>query len=47
MRQLFTTNTETNEHMIGINETLGYRVLGQPPAWDAGRPGSVVEAQAA
>ena len=30
VRQLFTTNTETNEHMIAINETLGYRVLGQP-----------------
>jgi GNAT superfamily N-acetyltransferase len=30
VRRLFTTNTETNEHMIAINETLGYRILGQP-----------------
>jgi len=30
VRQLFTMNTETNEHMIAINETLGYRVLGKP-----------------
>lgn len=30
VRRLFTTNTETNEHMIAINERLGYRVLGQP-----------------
>ena len=41
VRQLFTMNTETNEHMIAINETLGYRVLGKPvrswelPAADA------------
>jgi hypothetical protein len=30
VRQLFTMNSETNEHMIAINETLGYRVIGKP-----------------
>jgi len=30
VRKLFTSNAETNEHMIAINETLGYRVLGKP-----------------
>ncbi len=30
VRQLFTMNTKTNEHMIAINEMLGYRVLGKP-----------------
>ncbi len=35
VRQLFTMNTETNEHMIAINETLGYRVLGKPArSWE-------------
>ncbi len=29
VRQLFTMNTEANEHMIAINETLGYRVFGK------------------
>ena len=24
-----TSNAETNAHMIGINETLGYRVIGR------------------
>ncbi len=27
--RILTSNTETNEHMIAINETLGYRVLGK------------------
>jgi GNAT superfamily N-acetyltransferase len=30
VRRLFTSNTETNEHMIAINERIGYRVLGKP-----------------
>ena len=30
VRHILTSNSETNGHMIGINETLGYRVLGQP-----------------
>ena len=32
---LLTSNTETNAHMIGINETLGYRVIGPPErSWE-------------
>jgi hypothetical protein len=35
VRLLFTMNTETNEHMVAINETLGYRVLGKPArSWE-------------
>jgi GNAT superfamily N-acetyltransferase len=30
VRYILTSNSETNGHMIGINETLGYRVLGPP-----------------
>jgi GNAT superfamily N-acetyltransferase len=33
--RIMTSNTETNEHMITINETLGYRVLGKPArSWE-------------
>ena len=35
VRQLFTSNAETNEHMIAVNETLGYRVIGKPArSWE-------------
>jgi GNAT superfamily N-acetyltransferase len=35
VRQLFTSNAETNEHMIAVNERLGYRVLGKPArSWE-------------
>jgi len=27
---ILTSNSETNQHMIAINEALGYRVLGKP-----------------
>jgi RimJ/RimL family protein N-acetyltransferase len=27
--RIYTTNAEGNDHMIGINQTLGYRRLGQ------------------
>jgi hypothetical protein len=30
LRHIMTSNAETNGHMIGINETLGYYVIGQP-----------------
>jgi GNAT superfamily N-acetyltransferase len=30
VRHILTSNGETNGHMIGINETLGYRVTGPP-----------------
>jgi len=29
VRHIFTSNAETNAHMIGINEILGYRVIGR------------------
>jgi len=29
VRHILTSNAETNAHMIGINETLGYRVIGR------------------
>ena len=35
VRHILTSNSETNRHMIGINETLGYRVLGRPErSWE-------------
>jgi GNAT superfamily N-acetyltransferase len=35
VKHILTSNTETNGHMIGINETLGYRVIGQPErSWE-------------
>ena len=30
VKHILTGNSETNMHMIGINETLGYRVIGPP-----------------
>jgi GNAT superfamily N-acetyltransferase len=30
VKHILTSNSETNGHMIGINETLGYRILGPP-----------------
>ena len=30
VEHILTGNGETNGHMIGINETLGYRVIGPP-----------------
>ncbi len=36
--RILTSNTETNEHMIAINETLGYRVLGKAArSWQLSR----------
>jgi len=33
--RILTSNSETNEHMISINETLGYYVLGKPArSWE-------------
>jgi hypothetical protein len=29
VRHIMTSNAGTNAHMIGINETLGYRVIGR------------------
>ena len=35
VKHILTSNTETNGHMIGINETLGYRVIGPPErSWE-------------
>ena len=35
VKHILTSNAETNEHMIGINETLGYRVIGPPErSWE-------------
>ena len=35
VKHILTSNTETNGHMIGINETLGYYVLGKPTrSWE-------------
>jgi GNAT superfamily N-acetyltransferase len=35
VRHILTSNAETNGHMIGINETLGYRVIGPPErSWE-------------
>jgi GNAT superfamily N-acetyltransferase len=47
VRQFFTWNAETNEHMIAINEQLGYQVSGRARFWElrfpaaagAGQPG--------
>ena len=30
VKHILTGNSETNGYMIGINETLGYRVIGPP-----------------
>jgi RimJ/RimL family protein N-acetyltransferase len=35
VRRVFTENAEPNEHMIAVNEALGYRVIGRPArAWE-------------
>ena len=35
MKRIVTSNGETNGHMISINETLGYYLLGQPArSWE-------------
>jgi GNAT superfamily N-acetyltransferase len=35
VRHILTSNAETNGHMIGINETLGYHVIGKPErSWE-------------
>jgi len=35
VKHIMTSNAETNGHMIGINETLGYRVIGPPErSWE-------------
>jgi GNAT superfamily N-acetyltransferase len=35
VKHILTGNAETNGHMIGINETLGYRVIGPPErSWE-------------
>jgi hypothetical protein len=35
VKHILTSNTKTNGHMIGINETLGYRVIGPPErSWE-------------
>lgn len=45
VRQVFTENSETNEHMIAINEALGYRVVGGPlRSWEL-KAADVVAAQ--
>jgi GNAT superfamily N-acetyltransferase len=41
LRHVLTSNAETNQHMIAINQTLGYRPLGRPArSWElpAARP---------
>jgi hypothetical protein len=35
VKHILTSNSQANEHMIGINETLGYRVIGPPErSWE-------------
>lgn len=35
VKHILTSNNETNAHMIGINEMLGYRVVGPPEgSWE-------------
>ena len=35
VKHILTSNTETNAHMIAINESLGYRVIGKPDqSWE-------------
>jgi len=35
VKHVLTSNGETNEHMIGINEMLGYRLIGKPDrSWE-------------
>ena len=41
VEHILTANGETNGHMIGINETLGYRVIGPPErSWELRPPRS-------
>jgi GNAT superfamily N-acetyltransferase len=47
LMRIVTWNAESNEHMIGINEAMGYTVFGRPVTWSrldvasvAGAPGS-------
>jgi GNAT superfamily N-acetyltransferase len=39
LREVFTWNSQTNEHMIAINERLGYRVSGRFRSWEVAIPG--------
>jgi hypothetical protein len=33
LERIVTWNSQTNEHMIAVNEDLGYTILGQPSTW--------------
>jgi GNAT superfamily N-acetyltransferase len=44
VKHIMTSNAETNGHMIGINETLGYHVIGKPErSWEL--PAAQVQAR--
>ena len=45
VRAVFTFNTQTNEHMIAINERLGYRVSGRFRSWELAIAGPPRRAQ--
>jgi hypothetical protein len=34
VRRIVTTNAELNQHMIAVNEQLGYRVTGRFLTWE-------------
>jgi hypothetical protein len=34
VREVFTWNAESNEHMIAINARLGYQVSGRVRSWE-------------
>jgi hypothetical protein len=33
LEQITTWNAQVNEHMIAVNEAIGYTVYGQPVTW--------------
>src|SRR5260370_37742505 len=33
LERIVTWNARANEHMIAVNESLGYTILGQPSTW--------------
>ncbi len=33
LERIVTWNAQSNEHMIAVNEALGYTVFGQPNTW--------------
>jgi GNAT superfamily N-acetyltransferase len=44
VRQFLTHNSETNQHMVAINEQLGYRVTARIRSWELSVPGYLARA---